>query len=200
MQISTGSKEERMAFDEDLLFTHRGLSGPAVLQISSYWREGTPLAINLAPTVDSARSAGSRPKARSRKAHRQRAGHAGAKPPGRCAGRSARPTGNAPVNEATDKALAQLAEQLARWELTPTGTEGYKKAEVTLGGVDTTRAVAADHGMQGPAGAVLHWRGGGCHGLAGRLQLSVGLGQRICLCAGIATARQSLLALRTIER
>jgi predicted flavoprotein YhiN len=42
-----------------------------------------------------------------------------------------------PINEASDKALAKLAEQLARWELTPTGTEGYKKAEVTLGGVDT---------------------------------------------------------------
>ncbi len=42
-----------------------------------------------------------------------------------------------PIMEATDKALARLAEQLARWELTPTGTEGYKKAEVTLGGIDT---------------------------------------------------------------
>ena len=52
VQISTGAKRSRMAFDEDLLFTHRGLSGPAVLQISSYWQEGTPLAINLAPTVD----------------------------------------------------------------------------------------------------------------------------------------------------
>lgn len=45
---------------------------------------------------------------------------------------------NRPINEAGDKALAALAERLARWELTPTGTEGYRKAEVTLGGVDTT--------------------------------------------------------------
>jgi predicted flavoprotein YhiN len=48
VEISTGSKKERMAFNEDLLFTHRGLSGPAVLQISSYWKPGTPLHINLA--------------------------------------------------------------------------------------------------------------------------------------------------------
>ncbi|MBP6395623.1 MAG: aminoacetone oxidase family FAD-binding enzyme, partial [Giesbergeria sp.] len=52
VHISVGSKKQRMAFDEDLLFTHRGLSGPAVLQISSYWQEGTPLSIDLAPGVD----------------------------------------------------------------------------------------------------------------------------------------------------
>ena len=52
VEISTGSKKERMSFHEDLLFTHRGLSGPAVLQISSYWKPGTPLQINLLPGVD----------------------------------------------------------------------------------------------------------------------------------------------------
>ena len=46
VRIATGTKKERMAFDEDLLFTHRGLSGPAVLQISSYWREGTAIRID----------------------------------------------------------------------------------------------------------------------------------------------------------
>ena len=52
VQIETGEKKERMAFLEDLLFTHRGLSGPAVLQISSYWNAGTPIRLNLAPEVD----------------------------------------------------------------------------------------------------------------------------------------------------
>ena len=133
--ISTGAKKSRMAFDEDLLFTHRGLSGPAVLQISSYWQEGTPLAIDLAPTVDLP-AALAQAKARSRKLI---ANELAQLVPGRLAdawaGRDA--DWQRPINEATDKALTRLAEQMARWELTPTGTEGYKKAEVTLGGVDT---------------------------------------------------------------
>ncbi|HSX92791.1 MAG TPA: aminoacetone oxidase family FAD-binding enzyme, partial [Hydrogenophaga sp.] len=52
VRIETGGKKDRMAFDEDLLFTHRGLSGPAVLQISSYWEPGAPLRLNLAPDTD----------------------------------------------------------------------------------------------------------------------------------------------------
>ena len=135
VQISTGSKKERMAFDEDLLFTHRGLSGPAVLQISSYWREGTPLAVNLAPTVDLPEAL-QQAKARSRKLI---ANELATLVPSRLADAWAQREADwqRPVAEASDKALAKLAEQLARWELTPTGTEGYKKAEVTLGGVDT---------------------------------------------------------------
>jgi len=135
VEIATGAKKERMAFHEDLLFTHRGLSGPAVLQISSYWREGMPLAIDLAPTVDLPQAL-AQAKARSR---RLVANELAALVPGRLAdawaGRDAE--WQRPINEAPDKALNRLAGQLARWELTPTGTEGYRKAEVTLGGVDT---------------------------------------------------------------
>jgi len=135
VEIATGAKKERMAFHEDLLFTHRGLSGPAVLQISSYWREGMPLAIDLAPAVDLPQAL-AQAKARSR---RLVANELAALVPGRLAdawaGRDAE--WQRPINEAPDKALNRLAGQLARWELTPTGTEGYKKAEVTLGGVDT---------------------------------------------------------------
>jgi predicted flavoprotein YhiN len=58
VRIATGEKKERMAFDEDLLFTHRGLSGPAVLQISSYWQPGTPIRIDLAPGQDMAQALG----------------------------------------------------------------------------------------------------------------------------------------------
>ncbi len=130
-----GKRKTRMAFDEDLLFTHRGLSGPAVLQISSYWQEGTPLAINLAPTVDLA-AALALAKARSKKLI---ANELATLVPSRLADTWAQRETDwqRPVSEASDKALARLAEQLMRWELTPTGTEGYKKAEVTLGGVDT---------------------------------------------------------------
>lgn len=135
VEISTGARKERMAFHEDLLFTHRGLSGPAVLQISSYWQPGAPLAIDLAPGIDLP-AALAQAKARSRKLI---ANELATLVPGRLAdawaGQS--PDWQRPINEAADKALARLAERLARWELTPTGTEGYKKAEVTLGGVDT---------------------------------------------------------------
>ncbi|RYF22561.1 MAG: NAD(P)/FAD-dependent oxidoreductase [Comamonadaceae bacterium] len=131
----SGRKKDRMAFLEDLLFTHRGLSGPAVLQISSYWQPGTPLSIDLAPGKDIA-DALAQGKARSKKLiANELAGHV----PSRLADAWAQqsPDWQRPVNEAADKALARLAEQLSRWQLTPTGTEGYKKAEVTLGGVDT---------------------------------------------------------------
>ena len=135
VEISTGTKKERTAFLEDLLFTHRGLSGPAVLQISSYWQPGTPLSINLAPGTDlpEALALG---KARSKKLI---ANELATLVPSRLADTWAQqsPEWQRPIMEATDKALARLAEQLARWELTPTGTEGYKKAEVTLGGIDT---------------------------------------------------------------
>ncbi len=135
VEISTGSKKARMKFNEDLLFTHRGLSGPAVLQISSYWQPGTPLALNLAPEVNLPEAL-ALAKSRSRKLI---GNELATLVPSRLADAWAQqsPDWQRPVNEASDKALARLAENLSRWELTPTGTEGYKKAEVTLGGVDT---------------------------------------------------------------
>ena len=133
--IETGAKKERVAFHEDLLFTHRGLSGPAVLQISSYWRPGTPIRINLAPEVDLP-AALADAKLRSRKLL---ANELAQWVPSRLAEAwvAQDKEWQRPVAECSDKALARLAERLARWELVPTGTEGYKKAEVTLGGVDT---------------------------------------------------------------
>nr|MCU0927595.1 NAD(P)/FAD-dependent oxidoreductase [Hydrogenophaga sp.] len=133
--IETGTKKERMAFHEDLLFTHRGLSGPAVLQISSYWTPGTPIRINLAPEVDLP-AALADAKQRSRKLL---ANELAQWVPSRLAEAWVEQDKEwqRPVAECSEKALARLAERLTRWELVPTGTEGYKKAEVTLGGVDT---------------------------------------------------------------
>ncbi len=135
VRIETGDKKTRMAFNEDLLFTHRGLSGPAVLQISSYWHENTPIRLNLAPDADLP-AALARAKATSRKLI---ANELAGLVPSRLADAWAQQETDwqRPVAEASDKALARLAERLSRWEITPTGTEGYKKAEVTLGGVDT---------------------------------------------------------------
>jgi predicted Rossmann fold flavoprotein len=139
VRIETGSKKDRTAFMEDLLFTHRGLSGPGVLQISSYWKPGTPIRLNLAPDTDIAELL-TNAKATSRKLI---ANELGALVPSRLAdtwvaqGTAMGHNWARPINEASDKALTALSERLSQWELTPTGTEGYKKAEVTAGGVDT---------------------------------------------------------------
>ncbi len=133
--IETGNKKERVSFAEDLLFTHRGLSGPAVLQISSYWKPGTPIRINLAPQVDLAATL-TQAKLSSRKLIvNELAGLV----PSRLAEAwvSQDAAWQRPIAEVSDKALTALAARLSAWELVPTGTEGYAKAEVTAGGVDT---------------------------------------------------------------
>jgi predicted Rossmann fold flavoprotein len=135
VRIETGTKKNLQSFDEDLLFTHRGLSGPGVLQISSYWQAGTDLRINLAPEVD-LQDALMAAKQQSKKLI---ANELNAWVPSRLADTwvSQDPAWQRPVIEASDKALNLLAQRLSAWPLTPTGTEGYKKAEVTVGGVDT---------------------------------------------------------------
>ncbi|NJS36107.1 MAG: NAD(P)/FAD-dependent oxidoreductase [Brachymonas sp.] len=135
VQISTGDKKQRTSFDEDVLFTHRGLSGPSVLQISSYWASNTPIRMNLLPGTDIP-AVLTRAKQSSRKLI---ANELAAHVPSRLADAWAaqKPDWQRPINEASDKALSQLAEALSQWSLTPSGTEGYKKAEVTAGGVNT---------------------------------------------------------------
>lgn len=139
VQIATGHKRDKAVFLEDLLFTHRGLSGPAVLQISSCWKPGQSITINLAPGNDLLQSLRDA-KASSRKLiANELARHL----PARLVDtwiqqdRQAGHNWQRPINEATDKALSELAQSLTQWELVPTGTAGYNKAEVTAGGVDT---------------------------------------------------------------
>jgi len=128
-------RKKAVVFTEDLLFTHRGLSGPAVLQISSFWREGQPIRINLAPGVDLPALL-LRAKATSKKLI---ANELSSQVPSRLADAwTSQDTAlQRPINDATDKALLALAQGLADWQLTPNGSEGYRKAEVTSGGVDT---------------------------------------------------------------
>jgi len=135
VRIATRQGKKRMAFHEDLLFTHRGLSGPAILQISSYWQPGEALSIHLAPEIP-LHAALLQAKTDSKK---QIARLLAQWLPARLAEAwsAERTEWQRPVNEASDKALAQLADRLGDCQLTPSGTEGYKKAEVTLGGVDT---------------------------------------------------------------
>lgn len=130
----------RMAFDEDLLFTHRGLSGPGILQISSYWEPGESLAIDLAPNTDmerlllDAKSGGKQQVGNLLSLHWPKRLVEHWLPT-----HSALPEGllQKRLADIPDKVLRQLAAAIHRWELQPSGTAGYKKAEVMRGGVDT---------------------------------------------------------------
>ena len=142
VQIETGAadaspkqRKKAVVFSEDLLFTHRGLSGPAVLQISSFWREGQPVRINLAPGTDLGATL-LQAKSQSRKLI---ANELATLVPSRLADAWVGDDAalQRPISDAPDKALQTLAARLADWQMVPTGTEGYAKAEVTTGGVDT---------------------------------------------------------------
>jgi predicted Rossmann fold flavoprotein len=122
-------------FPEAMLFTHRGLSGPAILQISSYWHPGEAITLDLLPGQDAVSlllaAKRARPKAEPRTA-------LGELLPARLAQALAERHLPGPrMADLPDRALTSLANTLKSWRLLPSGTEGYAKAEVTLGGVDT---------------------------------------------------------------
>ena len=140
-------------FRENVLFTHRGLSGPAILQASSYWQPGEPLHIDLLPDLDAFEMLAS-------------AGHRDSTPatvladhlPKRlaqqwCAAHSA----TEPLKRMNESMLRLLAGQLKDWQVRPSGSEGYRKAEVTLGGVDT--AGLSSRTMEARAAAGLYFIG-----------------------------------------
>lgn len=134
VQGVTASSNDQ-SFSGDLLFTHRGLSGPAMLQISSYWLPGQPLVINLLPRQPLEWWQG----------QQQTRGNSELKTLlGECLTRKlgqALPEyfgwDNKPLKHCSPTELAAIASQLNHWEITPAGTEGYRTAEVTLGGVNT---------------------------------------------------------------
>jgi len=126
----------KIFFDEALLFTHRGLSGPAILQISSYWREGHDIVIDLAPGVDVLAGLkglrGDHPR-------QEMATVLTDLLPKRLARTIADTVGGPErIADFSDRHLASVAAAVKQWRVRPNGTEGYRTAEVTLGGVDTS--------------------------------------------------------------
>ena len=125
----------RDSFRENILFTHRGLSGPAILQISSYWREGETISLNLAPSLDIESFLADRKRARPKAELKTvlaevlptRLAHALA----------IDAASNLPIANVPDRDLLELANRLKRWQLRPAGSEGWPKAEVTVCGIDT---------------------------------------------------------------
>lgn len=124
----------KTTFREGLLFTHRGLSGPSILQISSYWDEGETLKINLLPDMD----ASGWLTARKTETPRQEVLTVLSENlPRRLASDILEEVGvSGRLADLPNKMLSRLGERLNRWQVSPSGTEGYRTAEVTLGGVD----------------------------------------------------------------
>lgn len=125
----------RASFDEGLLFTHRGLSGPSILQISSYWREGQALTVDLARGRDTGAELRGLRATAGRAAIRNALARLLPEKLAVLVADAAGATGN--LADQPKAALDRIAETVHRWQVRPVGTEGYRTAEVTLGGVDT---------------------------------------------------------------
>jgi predicted Rossmann fold flavoprotein len=125
----------KMKFAEAMLFTHRGLSGPSILQISSYWREGDEIVLDMAPGVDLFEELRRARTEQGRQAIHTVLGHF---IPKRLAQLIADLEGaSGPIGDFSDKRLRVIANAIKDWHVKPVGSEGYRTAEVTLGGVDT---------------------------------------------------------------
>ena len=161
-----GEKTRKAAFDEAMLFTHRGLSGPAILQISSYWREGEAIVAAMAPGRDVFEELKRARTDNGRQAIHTALGHI---VPRRLAESLCEREGVAGnLADVSDKALRRLDQAVNGWTVKPVGSEGYRTAEVTLGGVDTaaldqqTLAAKSVPGLYfiGEAVDVTGWLGG----------------------------------------
>ena len=136
VDVATGDKKTGGQFREDLLFTHRGLSGPAVLQISSYWKDSAALTLNLLPSLDVAQEL----LAAKHQVKKKLANHLSQWLPVRLIEgwlqvHAFKP--DARLADMPDQQLRRLGASINQWQISPNGSEGYRKAEVTLGGVDT---------------------------------------------------------------
>ncbi|MDP5008191.1 MAG: NAD(P)/FAD-dependent oxidoreductase [Glaciimonas sp.] len=136
VEVEAGEKKSRGYFKEDLLFTHRGLSGPAILQISSFWQSNQALSVNLLPEIDVAETL-----IAEKSTLKKNLGNLFSQwLPNRLALGLLEGNGFDPaarVADMPDKLLHKLGNAVNRWNITPNGSEGYRKAEVTLGGIDT---------------------------------------------------------------
>ena len=124
----------RIQFKENILFTHRGLSGPAILQISSYWKAGETISINLLPDLDVVDFLKAR---RATQANtRLKTVLSEVLPKRLILALLGEGTVDKPLQELSQRQMEETARQLQHWQIKPGGTEGYRTAEVTLGGVD----------------------------------------------------------------
>ena len=167
VDIETGEKKSAGRFREDLLFTHRGLSGPAVLQISSFWKDAAAVRVNLLPELNVAEEL----LAAKNQVKKNLANYLSQWLPARLVEGWLMANdfqAEMKLAELPDKQLRRLGESINGWSLLPDGSEGYRKAEVTLGGIDTralsqqSMMVSAVPGLYfiGEAVDVTGWLGG----------------------------------------
>lgn len=133
VSIDANVSADKASFRENILFTHRGLSGPATLQISNYWKKGKPIEIDLLPENDAEELI-----ERGRSSNQTVANYLGQYLPQRFAQHLAESIGvNKPVSQLTKADTKLIAETINKWQIEFNTTEGYDRAEVTLGGVST---------------------------------------------------------------
>lgn len=125
------------SFQDDMLFTHRGLSGPAMLQISSYWQPGDSLTINLLPTMDAAAALRASQHSSPKQLLKTWLGQRLTQKIAECWLAATGSLADQPLSALNGAQMDALAHQLHHWQVKPAGTEGYRTAEVALGGVDT---------------------------------------------------------------
>ncbi|MBD9622017.1 NAD(P)/FAD-dependent oxidoreductase [Ensifer sp. ENS06] len=130
------ARSGKTAFREAVLITHRGLSGPAILQISSYWREGQEIVLRLMPDIDIAAILKEIRRTHGKQAVQTALGDILPRRLAQFFADGAKLTGRQ-LADLSDKAINQLATSIQAWTIKPAGSEGYRTAEVTLGGVDT---------------------------------------------------------------
>ena len=132
--IESSVSNEHIQFKENILFTHRGLSGPAILQISSYWKAGEAISVNLLPDIDLAGLLKTR---QAKQPNIKLKTLLAEVLPKRVAPvLLGQETVDKPLQELSQARIEAIAQQLQHWQIKPNGTEGYRTAEVTLGGVD----------------------------------------------------------------
>lgn len=137
-EVSSG----KTSFREALLFTHRGLSGPSILQISSYWREGETIRLKLEPDTNILERLKEARKSNGKQSPQTVLGDI---LPKRLAQYTVETSGiTGPLADMADRKLATLVEAIQNWQIKPNGSEGYRTAEVTLGGVDTNALDSKD--------------------------------------------------------
>lgn len=136
VSVAAEVRHGKTAFREALLFTHRGLSGPSVLQISSYWREGDDITLVIEPDLDIASMLKSARKVNGRQAAQTVLAEALPKRLAQFFVETRGVTGH--LADLSDKVIDGLASAIQSWGIRPAGSEGYRTAEVTLGGVDTS--------------------------------------------------------------
>ena len=166
VSVDANVRAGKTTFREGLLFTHRGMSGPSILQISSYWREGEQIAVDLAPAVDMEAWIG---RAREKNGRQSVASALAEILPRRVADLVAAEAGlKGNLADLDRKAMARLVAGVSDWRVKPVGTEGYRTAEVTLGGIDTAALQSSDMQVKsvpglyfiGEAVDVTGWLGG----------------------------------------